>query len=193
MRNRTSLIFAVIGVALLTLVTLAEVVARTALEGRMGQTVQGGTVSFDGTSALYSLATGDLPVAITFDEDALAQRLGDGLGRAVDNVILSDGAIGVELAGGSGRLDAPITAWLALDAGPDGLEATVISVEVAGLQLQPRRLLGDDPVVPLGTGLGGGCAATTDITGVDVAPSGVTLHLTLTSETRACLTSQESS
>lgn len=194
MTRRRTLVALSVASALLVALVAGELVARSAIDRRLSHAhIDGGSVRFEGLSALAALATKRVPIGVTFGQEAIADRFSSALGGSIDEVTLADGAVGVTTSQGVGRLRMPMTAWLDLSVRDGALTATVMSVEVKGFQLQPRALLGDDLDIPLGDPVSERCGDAARLDDVDVSPSGVTVHLTATPDMRACLSDQEDS
>ena len=192
--SRRFIVTSAIGLAVLAVVAVGEVGARAAIDSRLDDTTDDGpTLTFAGRSALLAVATRHVPVTATFGKDDLTARLGEALDGRIDSVTLSDGVLGVESNDGIGQLRRPVTAWLTLAPGNGGVVATVISVEVAGLQLRPSSLLGHDLTFDLPDPITERCGDATHIDTASISRAGLELGFTLTPDADACLTPQENS
>ena len=191
-RRRLAVASSLTALVVLVAVILGEVGTRAAIDRRLANAAPGdATLSFAGRSGIIAAVTRRVPVSATFGSEALTDRLGNALDGKIDQVTFADGALGVSSDQGIGRFHRPVTAWLTLAPGPGTLVATVISLEVAGLQLQPSALLGKDLTFDIPDPVAERCGDATHVEGISISHQGLEIDFTATSDTMACLKTQE--
>lgn len=170
--------------ALATTVVIAvvagEVAARSAINDRLSGH-QG--AHFSGHSALAALITDRTQITFDVGPERLANSLRTRLGNkaaARAEVVLSDGEIGIKTTIHSREA----VAWFSLDTRAGDLEATPLSVELAGIQVAPGLLFGRDPI-EIPNPIGEQCDLAID--DVAIHSSGVALTVTIKRSDVECL------
>ncbi len=172
---------------------IGEGVARTALDRRLSDADTGAmSLEFVGTSALLSIVTREVPLQATVEVSELAGTLAEQTDAPFTSIETADGMIGLTFEQGLGILPGPATAWVSLEAVDGEAVATVVSVAVGDLQIEPRRALGSGLTFPIAIPQGQ-CDTAPHIEAVDVTDDAVQITFTASASTLSCLENQEES
>lgn len=172
---------------------IGEGVARTALDRRLGDAGSGAmTVDFVGTSALLSVVTRSVPLRASIDVSMLADTLSERTDAQFTSITTADGLIGLDLEEGMGFLPGPATAWVSLAAQDGHVVATVVSIAVGDLQIEPRVALGSDLTFPIAMPQAP-CGSSPPVDSVTVTDDAVQIIFTASASALSCLENQEES
>ncbi|WNM23748.1 hypothetical protein [Demequina capsici] len=180
MKRRSLLITSAVAACLLALTVTADAAGRQRIDARLADAPSPYPLRFTGGSALLALATGRLAVTASLTADDVSSLISSRL-PAAGAVELTDDAIGVHVT--IGRQDG--VAWVTLTPSSDGIVVAVDSVEIAGFEIDPSMLMGDDTSVTVDPPIGD-CPGTT-VTGVDVSPAGVDVGIAVDQSALSCL------